>query len=58
MEANRAENLIVHEDEIRLKPKRTWFMSERDKKDLKEKTLNKLLKKETPAAKPKQTKCN
>lgn len=56
MEANRAENLIVHEDEIRLKPKRTWFMSERDKKDLKEKTLNKLLKKETPAAKPKQTK--
>lgn len=54
MEAHRAENLMVYEDEIKLKPKRTWFMSERDKKDLKEKTLKKLLKKDN--AKEKQPK--
>ncbi|KAF2259931.1 DEAD-domain-containing protein [Lojkania enalia] len=28
----RSENLIIHEDEIKSRPKRTWFESERDKK--------------------------
>lgn len=33
----RGENLIVHEDEIKSRPKRTWFESEKDKKLAKEK---------------------
>ena len=33
----RGENLIVHEDEIKSRPKRTWFESEKDKLSAKEK---------------------
>ncbi|KAJ4360297.1 nucleolar DEAD-box protein required for synthesis of 60S ribosomal subunit [Didymosphaeria variabile] len=33
----RGENLIVHEDEIKSRPKRTWFESEKDKVAAKEK---------------------
>lgn len=33
----RGENLIVHEDEIKSRPKRTWFESEKDKLAAKEK---------------------
>ncbi|KAF2642063.1 DEAD-domain-containing protein [Massarina eburnea CBS 473.64] len=35
----RGENLIVHEDEIKSRPKRTWFESEKDKLSAKEKGL-------------------
>jgi ATP-dependent RNA helicase DDX27 len=31
-ELRRGENLIVHEDEIKSRPRRTWFESEKDKK--------------------------
>lgn len=33
----RGENLIVHEDEIKARPRRTWFESEKDKLSAKEK---------------------
>jgi ATP-dependent RNA helicase DDX27 len=33
----RGENMIVHEDEIKSRPKRTWFESEKDKVAAKEK---------------------
>ncbi|KAF4637894.1 hypothetical protein G7Y89_g187 [Cudoniella acicularis] len=32
MQVKKGENMIVHEDEINSRPKRTWFESERDKK--------------------------
>jgi ATP-dependent RNA helicase DDX27 len=32
----RGENLIVHEDEIKARPRRTWFESEKDKEAAKE----------------------
>lgn len=32
----RGENLMVHEDEIKGRPRRTWFESEKDKKGAKE----------------------
>ncbi|XP_057864908.2 DEAD-box ATP-dependent RNA helicase 28 isoform X1 [Cryptomeria japonica] len=32
MEANKAQNMMEHKDEIHSRPKRTWFESERDKK--------------------------
>ena len=32
----RGENLIVHEDEIKSRPRRTWFESEKDKQTAKE----------------------
>jgi len=34
METNRALNLMVYEEEIKSAPKRTWFMSEKEKKNL------------------------
>lgn len=34
MEANKAQNMVEHKDEIYSRPKRTWFESERDKKIL------------------------
>jgi ATP-dependent RNA helicase DDX27 len=37
MEIDKAENLINHHDEIHSKPKKTWFLSEREKKLLKSK---------------------
>lgn len=36
-EAQRADNLIKHEDEIKSRRKRTWFQSEKAKKDMKAK---------------------
>ncbi len=36
-EAERAENMILHEDEISSRPARTWYQSEAEKKQLKEK---------------------
>mmetsp|Transcript_21014 Transcript_21014/g.46679 ORF Transcript_21014/g.46679 Transcript_21014/m.46679 type:complete len:875 (+) Transcript_21014:83-2707(+) len=38
MEAEKAENLLVHEDEIGARPIRTWYQSEWQKNDLKEKS--------------------
>ncbi|CAN4123008.1 unnamed protein product [Withania somnifera] len=32
MEANKAENMIAHKDEIYSRPKRTWFVTEKEKK--------------------------
>ncbi|KAM2973543.1 hypothetical protein FF2_020083 [Malus domestica] len=32
MEASRAENMIVHKDEIYSRPKRTWFVTEKEKR--------------------------
>ncbi|KAM7505684.1 hypothetical protein LguiB_004588 [Lonicera macranthoides] len=32
MEATKAENMIAHKDEIYSRPKRTWFVTEKDKK--------------------------
>ncbi|EOY15057.1 DEA(D/H)-box RNA helicase family protein isoform 2 [Theobroma cacao] len=32
MEATKAENMIAHKDEIYARPKRTWFMTEKEKK--------------------------
>lgn len=34
MEANKAQNMVEHKDEIYSRPKRTWFESDRDKKQL------------------------
>jgi ATP-dependent RNA helicase DDX27 len=39
MEANKVRNMIEHEEEIHSRPKKTWFMSERDKKNLKEESV-------------------
>ncbi|KAM0324301.1 hypothetical protein ACHAQA_008078 [Verticillium albo-atrum] len=36
MQVRKGENLIHHEDEIKSRPRRTWFESERDKKTAKE----------------------
>ena len=36
MEANKGHNLLVHEDEIASRPKKTWFMSETEKKRVRE----------------------
>jgi ATP-dependent RNA helicase DDX27 len=36
MEANKAENLLEHEDEIFSRPKKTWFQTLREKNKLKE----------------------
>ena len=33
MEATRANNLIKHEDEIKSRRKRTWFKTEKEKKE-------------------------
>lgn len=38
----RGENLIVHEDEIKSRPKRTWFETEKDKRVAKEKGATEL----------------
>lgn len=38
----RGENLIVHEDEIKSRPRRTWFESEKEKQAAKEKGAAKL----------------
>ncbi|GIL56983.1 hypothetical protein Vafri_12245 [Volvox africanus] len=38
MEANKASNMLEHEDEILARPKRTWFMNERQKKDLRKRS--------------------
>ncbi|KAG1656121.1 hypothetical protein FOA52_007820 [Chlamydomonas sp. UWO 241] len=38
MEANKMENMLEHEDEIRARPPKTWFQSEREKKASKERT--------------------
>jgi len=35
-EVTRAQNLLLHADEIAARPRRTWFQSEKDKKALKE----------------------
>ncbi|KAH8658702.1 P-loop containing nucleoside triphosphate hydrolase protein [Tricladium varicosporioides] len=35
MQVKKGENMIVHEDEIKGRPKRTWFESEHDKKEAK-----------------------
>lgn len=35
MQVKRGENIIVHEDEIKGRPRRTWFESEQEKKDAK-----------------------
>lgn len=35
MQVRKGENIIVHEDEIKGRPKRTWFESEHDKKSAK-----------------------
>ena len=40
MEANKAENLLVHGEEISARPKRTWFQTEYEKKANKLKSLN------------------
>lgn len=37
MEMTRADNLIRHEDEIKARPKRTWFQSEKEKQLVQEK---------------------
>ncbi len=34
------QNMLDHEDEIRARPQRTWFQSERQKKDLKRKAAS------------------
>lgn len=34
-DAKRAQNLIEHEDEIKSRPKRTWFQTEKQKKAVK-----------------------
>lgn len=44
MEINKAENLIRHGNEIQLRPKRTWFESEKDKKEHKTGALAQLSK--------------
>jgi ATP-dependent RNA helicase DDX27 len=49
----RGENLIVHEDEIKSRPRRTWFESEKDKLAAKEKGLAEL---NGPVAKEKKKK--
>ncbi|KKF93871.1 ATP-dependent RNA helicase DRS1 [Ceratocystis fimbriata CBS 114723] len=36
MQVRKGENILKHEDEIKARPKRTWFESERDKKNAKE----------------------
>jgi hypothetical protein len=38
MKLTKAQNMIEHEDEIFSRPKKTWFMSEKDKQTLKEKS--------------------
>ena len=38
LEARKAENMMNHSDEIYNRPKRTWFQTERQKRDLKAKT--------------------
>eukprot|EP01098_Paradermamoeba_levis_P000648 TRINITY_DN1071_c0_g1_i5.p1 TRINITY_DN1071_c0_g1~~TRINITY_DN1071_c0_g1_i5.p1 ORF type:complete len:389 (+),score=141.51 TRINITY_DN1071_c0_g1_i5:175-1341(+) len=43
METSKAENMMRHEDEIFSKPARSWFMSEKEKKDLKEKSKKQAL---------------
>lgn len=41
MEAKKAENLILHENEIKSRPQREWFTSEKDKLSAKERYLAK-----------------
>lgn len=38
MQVTRGENLIKHEDEIKSRPKRTWFESEREKRESKKRS--------------------
>jgi ATP-dependent RNA helicase DDX27 len=38
MEAAKMQNMMEHEDEIKGRPARTWFQSERQKKEIKKKT--------------------
>ncbi|KZV33161.1 DEAD-box ATP-dependent RNA helicase 28 [Dorcoceras hygrometricum] len=45
MEATKAENMIAHKDEIYARPKRTWFVTEKEKK-LAAKTVKELLDKQ------------
>ena len=41
MEATRANNLIKYEDEIKSRRKRTWFKSEKEKKEVRSKEFEK-----------------
>jgi ATP-dependent RNA helicase DDX27 len=38
MEVKRAENIVKYQDEIKNRPKKTWFMTDKEKKALKEQT--------------------
>ena len=42
MEAQRAENLIKHREEIMNRPKKQWTKSDKQKKDIKEKSKKEL----------------
>ncbi|EEP82267.1 hypothetical protein UREG_07132 [Uncinocarpus reesii 1704] len=42
MQVTRGHNLIKHEDEIMSRPKRTWFETEREKKEAKNRALSEL----------------
>lgn len=42
MQVRKGENLLQHEDEIKARPKRTWFESEKEKKVAKQKGLEEL----------------
>ena len=39
MEATKVKNMIEHEDEIYSRPKKTWFISEKERKQLKEESV-------------------
>lgn len=41
MEATRANNLIKYEDEIKSRRKRTWFKSEKEKKETRSREFDK-----------------
>ena len=57
MEAKKADNMIKHSDEIYNRPKRSWFMSERQKRDLKAKSNPDYVPEEKPEVKkPRMTK--
>lgn len=38
-EVTRTQNILKHQDEIKSRPKRTWFQTEREKKETRKKDL-------------------
>ncbi|KAJ2894581.1 uncharacterized protein MKZ38_007404 [Zalerion maritima] len=55
MEMTKADNMIKHEDEIKARPKKTWFQSERDKELAQEKDKARLKASRDPLEKMRNT---